>query len=128
MAKLSLAEINEIAKTVSFAMGHKNRDTNADDFPYRLASALMVTLYDMNANNHFSAVLQCRNNFIFTATGGSELPENDARVATPELSEAFWQLAAENNEPAGLLAVKERADLIRQARERVAADLREMPA
>lgn len=128
MAKLSLAEINEIAKTVSFAMGHKNRDTNGEDFPYRLATVLMQTLYHMDVNAHFVDVPALRNNFIFTATGGSEMPEIDPRVATPELSEAFWQLAAENNEPPHLRLVKERADLIRQARERVAADLREMPA
>ena len=128
MAKLSLAEINDIAKTVSFAMGHKNRDTNADDFPWTLANLLMEALYQMDVNAHFVDVPALRNNFIFTATGGSEIPENDERVATPELREAFWQLAAENNEPPHLRLVKERADLIRQARERVAADLREMPA
>ena len=127
MAKLSLKEINQIAKTVSFAMGHKNRETNAEDFPYRLATVLMETLYHMKVNAHFSDIRALQNDFIFTATGCGSIPHDDERIATPELDEAFWQLAAENNEPPHLRLVKERADLTRQARERVAADLRNMP-
>jgi len=109
MAKLTLKEINRIAHTVSFAMGHKNRDTNSEDFPSQLAYLLMEALYHMEVNAHFSDITALQNDFIFTATGGASIPHDDERVATRELSDAFWQLAGENNKPPHLRLVQERA-------------------